>query len=440
MINWRRLGHEDAESESSEEPKFDHPEREGADALKEAGYVEQPEFEKPLVALLKDGKTPGGYFCATCFPGWTYVFTNLGRKRIDKVEAGDEVFGYDGIHISPTKVQAVGTRVVEWPELVRIRCGKGPKDCYVATREHPFFIIGKGYVPAQDIVPGDEIFFIPKNQAHSILRTYHNPMHDPEIVNKNIMTHKVRYASGELIHRVLPLEERQRISLRMQSNNPMYDSKVVQKSIANHDYSAMGMTSWTKRKDKLPSGIEHHTMEVIASLGLPIRYTGNGSFWRGKKNPDFKVNGQNKVIETWYPKSFGRDLGWAEDRRQAWEDEGFECLMLALTNKTESEVIAKSLQNFVSNGVLVTAVEPYRNWSNRKRISVYNIQTETSNYFVKGTPFTRYVLVHNCEYYVHDESKLKGGWCEKLKAEDSPWGCCNIWSFNESGQVKEKKE
>jgi len=45
-----------------------------------------------------------------------------------------------------------------------------------------------------------------------------------------------------------------------------------------------------------------------------------------------------------------------------------------------------------------------------------------------------------CEYYQHDESKLKGGWCTKFKAEDAPHGCCNSWEFNESGKIKEVKQ
>jgi len=70
MNDWRKLAHDDAESEeaaeSREEPKFDHPEREGADALKKADYEEVEAFEKPLLDLLKTGKVPGAFCCATC--------------------------------------------------------------------------------------------------------------------------------------------------------------------------------------------------------------------------------------------------------------------------------------------------------------------------------------------------------------------------------------
>lgn len=34
-----------------------------------------------------------------------------------------------------------------------------------------------------------------------------------------------------------------------------------------------------------------------------------------------------------------------------------------------------------------------------------------------------------CEYYLHKEGTLKGGYCKKLQAEDAPWGCCDLWDF-----------
>jgi hypothetical protein len=44
-----------------------------------------------------------------------------------------------------------------------------------------------------------------------------------------------------------------------------------------------------------PNGAENRFLK--ACDGLPIRYTGDGSFMLGYKNPDFIVLGQQKVIE-----------------------------------------------------------------------------------------------------------------------------------------------
>ena len=91
MDGWRRLAHDDAGS-SKEEAKFDHPDREGADELKEYGYVERPEFEKPLMALLKDQKTPGGYFCATC-EYYRHDESKLKGGYCEKLKAEDAPWG-----------------------------------------------------------------------------------------------------------------------------------------------------------------------------------------------------------------------------------------------------------------------------------------------------------------------------------------------------------
>jgi len=51
------------------------------------------------------------------------------------------------------------------------------------------------------------------------------------------------------------------------------------------------MSSWARS----PNGAEKRFLD--ACEGLPIRYTGDGSFMIGYKNPDFLVTGQLKVIE-----------------------------------------------------------------------------------------------------------------------------------------------
>jgi hypothetical protein len=87
MIDWRRFAHDDEVG-----PKFDHTDREGAEALEQAGYVEQPEFEKPLMALLKDGKVPCGYFCATC-EYYSHDESKLKGGYCSKLEAEDAPWG-----------------------------------------------------------------------------------------------------------------------------------------------------------------------------------------------------------------------------------------------------------------------------------------------------------------------------------------------------------
>lgn len=56
------------------------------------------------------------------------------------------------------------------------------------------------------------------------------------------------------------------------------------------------LPTWTQMQ---PNGLEKR---VIAMMPRNVRYVGNGAFWKllpsgNRKNPDFKVTGENKVIE-----------------------------------------------------------------------------------------------------------------------------------------------
>jgi len=64
-----------------------------------------------------------------------------------------------------------------------------------------------------------------------------------------------------------------------------------------------------------------------------VRYVGNGQWWRtlsnGKhKNPDFKVSGQNKVIEVFGGRDFFHTKGEAQDLIKKYKQIGIDCLII----------------------------------------------------------------------------------------------------------------
>jgi hypothetical protein len=46
-----------------------------------------------------------------------------------------------------------------------------------------------------------------------------------------------------------------------------------------------------------PSKNEQHFMDWAAARALPMMFVGNGELWIGRRNPDFRVPGQHKLIE-----------------------------------------------------------------------------------------------------------------------------------------------
>lgn len=66
--------------------------------------------------------------------------------------------------------------------------------------------------------------------------------------------------------------------------------------------------SFGQRFHRKPGALEEKLISLINSNNLPFQYTGNGAFWIGNKNPDFRSqNGKNQVIELlgeyWHQKS-----------------------------------------------------------------------------------------------------------------------------------------
>jgi hypothetical protein len=80
-------------------------------------------------------------------------------------------------------------------------------------------------------------------------------------------------------------ESRARAAQRMRENNPMFDPEIAQR--AN-----------TKRMlAELPSKVELRFSRWTKEHQLPISFRGNGLLWINRRNPDFRVLEQKKVIE-----------------------------------------------------------------------------------------------------------------------------------------------
>jgi hypothetical protein len=91
---------------------------------------------------------------STCFDGDTPVATETGFKRIDEIQVGDKVWSYN-VEIGEKSLKEVKQVFVkESNEILHIETTEGEID---ATTNHPFYVIGKGWVVAGDLVVDDEV-------------------------------------------------------------------------------------------------------------------------------------------------------------------------------------------------------------------------------------------------------------------------------------------
>lgn len=200
-------------------------------------------------------------------------------------------------------------------------------------------------------------------------------------------------------------------SVRMSELNPMFNSSVVDRMRNSWRYNwnyvrteASKLEQINRFKDaplhqnrKVPNTLE----QSIIDLNMPgLVFTGLGEKWvtfkNGKhKNPDFYVEGTNKVVEV------GDVYFWhteqeIEETIKLYSEIGYECLYL--TNKEIKESSKKSflkLQKFVCNHDVkisnIRKIQKPKSWSEKTDHYKYNIEVEDNhNYFANS------ILVSNC--------------------------------------------
>ena len=91
----------------------------------------------------------------TCFTGDTLVAAENGQKRIDEIEVGDKVWAFN-VETRESELKTVTKVYVHAVnEVLHLYTDEGDID---TTANHPFYVVGKGWVAAGDLVVGDEVF------------------------------------------------------------------------------------------------------------------------------------------------------------------------------------------------------------------------------------------------------------------------------------------
>lgn len=126
-------------------------------------------------------------------------------------------------------------------------------------------------------------------------------------------------------------KERMRIHKNHFKNNPNYGMK-------GKHHSEETMKKILKKLSKRPTSLEQEMIEIIKKNNLPYKYTGDGSFLIGFKNPDFvNVNGEKICIEVGNP--FHHQEDYAHKRIKHFAKYGWKCLVFIGDNLNEGEIL-----------------------------------------------------------------------------------------------------
>jgi len=371
-----------------------------------------------------------------CFEGKTKALTSMNEnKKLKNIKIGDKLIAYDerGDFVQTTVIKTSNRTILNYLELTFENGGK-----LKVTKEHPFWKSNFGWVSAENLVVGDEIFATTTHDAQSVKHRMKRPeertRHSLAMAGeKNPMFGKVgpkhpKYGKKETI------ETRHAKSLaKIGENNPMKQPKNALKVSNTHkrkiksgeidvskQLEAMHkktraifadtqlrekrLKSWFSHLNKKPNGLEKRVIQFVSDL--PINYVGNGKLWisanNKSRNPDFKVEGQKKVIEVTARGvreffSYGQTTTdtYKSESIKFYDKAGYKCLILIFPD--DEETARKQIQEFIHNGLKITKIE-----EKKTEIIVYNIDCKPfHNYFVctKPNKSSDAVLVHNCMNY-----------------------------------------
>ncbi|MEZ4465656.1 MAG: polymorphic toxin-type HINT domain-containing protein, partial [bacterium] len=102
----------------------------------------------------------GVYGNGVCFVAGTLIATKDGSKAIEGIEVGDLVLSRNEETGEITYKPVVRTFVTpDSPTIdLTLEDHEGKQTTIGVTPEHPFWVVGQGWVEAGDLLPGDELF------------------------------------------------------------------------------------------------------------------------------------------------------------------------------------------------------------------------------------------------------------------------------------------
>lgn len=372
-----------------------------ADAIGEVGAAACGDIMK--ISLKIDDKTKqvidARFKTFGCLGGNSPIATPLGYKPIKKLCIGDEIWTWNGNSIIKNKVKNLVRKEVNSNELLVLDFGLRKK--IICTKDHVWWGADNRPLVAEDMEEGMEVLEMTERE----LRSLNNVGKQQWLKNKNSKDISRRNHLGLMRQKDLPQNQK-----GYHRKNP--DLSSIKNSIAtkklwqNSEYIKNWQEGMENAQWNRPTLLEKKFIQKFTNESIDVRYVGDYKFWintpSGKKfNPDFKVNGQRKVIEVYTKKlphfmQNRENQGWMIEKRKEYASAGFDVMFV---EENELETCTNDIQRFIHNGIPlkskkdITHINELRGLEKSKdKYIVYDLELEEgSNCF-----FVLRTMSHNC--------------------------------------------
>jgi NifU-like protein involved in Fe-S cluster formation/Fe-S cluster biogenesis protein NfuA/bacterioferritin-associated ferredoxin len=327
-----------------------------------------------------------------CSPYFMPVLTPKGKVQIGEIKVGDEVAVYTKNGLENSRVKRVISYKVPKDYLVRVylkTSSNGIPAFYIFTKDHKLLDNSGNWIEVQDLKNGDIVSHIHESEIRSYSQTYDNRMFNPETAKKT--AEKLKEATH------------------------FKTEKFAQQ------YASLNKPRGTTKGSK--NSIEAKYEEYFNDKSLPIKFVGDGTFWRFNRdktksmNPDFIFEKENKVVEVTTSKLPFRDFDkYEKERVDDFKSIGYDCFVIDDLNFNENKFL-----NWAHNGYIVSSYRDMdgvheltsRDWGTIERnnykieidendmATVYTLEVEHSehNYIQNG------VISKNCSVMAYDVIK-----------------------------------
>ena len=266
-----------------------------------------------------------------CSPYFMPVQTPKGKVPIGEIQVGDEVAVYTENGLENSKVKRVISYKTPKSDLVRVylkTANNGIPAFYVFTKDHNLLDNKGNWIMAENLKDGDIVSHIHESELRSYSQTFNNRMFNPETAKKT--------------------------AEKLKTATHFKTEKFAQQ------YAELGKPRGSSKGAK--NSLESKYEDYFKNLDLPIKFVGDGTFWRWNENntssmnPDFVFETENKVVEVTTSKLPFREFeSYKKERIENFSEIGFDCYVIDDLNFNESE-----FHNWAHNGYTVS---PYRDMS-----------------------------------------------------------------------------
>ena len=352
-----------------------------------------------------------------CLVSNAQIATPIGYQNISDLNMGDEVFAWDGEKIVVNTVANINVAEVHYSDLIRMKVNKDGNrktnetvdTTIICTKDHVWWAADNRPVEAKDLTVGMELLHMTENE----LRSLRNVGKQEWMRKLASETMRKTNADGKIDRTKMPQHQK---GYQATEARKLNSSKAAKQLWSNPEYVKKWQKGMKGASQIRPTSLEQDFINVFADNSVDVRYVGDGNFWinssEGKHlNPDFKVNGQRKVIEV-YTRSLPSFMmnrespDWMIKRKQQFASANIDCMFI---EKSEINNCLPDVQRFIHNGISITSIKSISDKRqlrglkrNGKMVKVYDLQLcEGANIY-----FVDRVMSHNCGSAIASSSLL----------------------------------